>query len=396
MEEAKKTISRRAFLETTAVVTGGLIVSYYIPSPMMNKAFAAYPPNAPLPAPNAFIQIAPDNSITIVINKLEMGQGVNTSMAQLIAEELECDWTKIRSVSAGVNPAYNHTMFGTQMAGGSTALISSWDQHRKIGASMREMLKTAAATRWGIPVNQVRAENGFIISKKGKLSYGELAEDAGKLPLPENPPLKNAKDFKIIGTSVARVDAIDKSNGKAIFGIDVRLPGLLYAMIAKPPLAGAKIKSMDEKAARNVSGVTDVVKFADKVAVLAKNTHAAMKGREALRVKWENKTNGTFSSEGLMNEFKAQGKTKGVIAKDTGMVDEALAKAKTKVTAEFEFPFLAHAAMEPMNCTINYDGKKAEIWSGHQMPAVANAVYRLTGKRLRQLPFTKELKGPLS
>lgn len=370
MEETKKTISRRAFLETTAIVTGGLIVSYYIPSPMMNKVFAAPPPNAPLPAPNAFIQIAPDNSITIVINKLEMGQGVNTSMAQLIAEELECDWKKIRSVSAGVNPAYNHTMFGTQMAGGSTALISSWDQHRKIGASMREMLKTAAAQRWGIPVNQVKAENGFIISKKGKLSYGELAEDAGKLPLPENPPLKNSRDFRVIGTSVARVDAGDKSNGKAIFGIDVRLPGLLYATVAKPPLAGAKIKSLDEKAARKVAGVTDVVKFADKVAVLAKNTHAALKGREALQVKWENKTNGAFSSEGLMNDFKAQGKTKGAIAKDTGQVDEAFAKAKTKVTAEFEFPFLAHAAMEPMNCTIHYDGKKAEIWSGHQMPTI--------------------------
>ncbi len=369
-----KTFSRRLFLETTALAGGGLIISYYIPAPMMNKAFAAPPPGAPLPKPNAFVQIAPDNTITIVINKLEMGQGVNTSMAQLIAEELECDWTKIRSVSASVDPAYNHTAFGMQMTGGSTALISSWEQHRKIGASLREMLKSAAATRWGLPIAQVNAQNGFVVSKKGKFSYGELAEEAGKLPLPEKPALKNEKDFKIIGKNVNRVDAADKSNGKAIFGIDVRIPGMLYAVVAKPPLEGAKIKSMDKKAATKVPGVVDVVEFYGRVAVLARNTHAAKVGRDALQVKWDNPTNGKFSSDGLMENFRAQAKEKGKIAKDTGGVDEAMKLAKKTVTAEYEFPYLAHAAMEPMNCTINYDGKKCEMWSGHQMPGVDQAV----------------------
>lgn len=374
MKKTDKTFSRRTFIETSALAAGGLIVSYYVPAPMLNKAFAAPPPGAAAVAPNAFVQIAPDNSITIVINKLEMGQGVNTSMAQLIAEELDCDWTKIRSVSAPVNPVYNHTVFQTQMTGGSSALISSWEQHRLIGASMREMLKTAAAAKWGIPVEQVKAQNGFVTSAKGKFSYGELAEAAGKLPLPKNPPLKSEKNFKIIGKSVKRVDAEAKSNGKAIFGIDVRIPGMLYASVAKPPLAGAKISAMDEKAARKVPGVVDVVKFSDRVAVLARNTHAARVGREALAVKWENKTNGSFSTDDLMKSFKEQGRSKGVIAKDTGGVDQALASATRKIEAEFEFPFLAHASMEPMNCTIDYDGKKATIWSGHQMPTIDQGV----------------------
>ena len=373
INEDLKNKSRREFLGTSGLTLGGLIVSFYVPA-TLTKAMAAETPAAPSKAvypPNAFVQIAPDNSITIVINKLEMGQGVNTSMAQLIAEELECDWKNIRSVSAPVDKVYNHTMMPFQMTGGSTALISSWDQHRKIGAAMREMLKTAAAQKWSVPVSEVHAENGFIVHKtKGKLSYGELADAAGKLPIPENPPLKDAKDFKIIGKSVKRVDAVDKSNGKAIYGMDIRLPGMVYAVVCRPPLQGAKITSMDEKAARKVSGVTDVVKFADRVAVLGKNTHAARKGVEALAVTWKNAEHGSASTEAMMADFRKQSEQKGLVAADKGSVDQAMSKAHKKITAEYEFPFLAHATMEPMNCTITFDGKTAEIWSGHQMPGL--------------------------
>lgn len=363
----KISISRRKFIKTSAAVTGGFIVGFYVPSNF--KAFAQAP-KGPMPTqPNAFVQIAPDNSITLVINKLEMGQGVNTSLAQLIAEELECDWSQISSVSAPVNPAYNHTMFGMQMTGGSSALISSWDQHRKIGASMREMLKTAAAQKWGVPVGEVRAEKGFIHHpKKGKLSYGELAEAANKLPLPENPPLKNPKNFKIIGKSVKRVDAPAKSNGKAEFGIDVRLPGMLYAVVARPHIYGTKLTSANEKAAKAMPGVVDVVKFGNKVAVLAKNTHAARMGRDKLEAKFEDEKLKSVSTDAMMSSFREQAKTLGVIAKQVGSVEEAFKNAKKKIVAEYEFPFLAHASMEPMNCTINFDGKTAELWSGHQMP----------------------------
>lgn len=369
----KNKISRRQLLQTSAALSGGFIVAYYIPGPL--KAFASdMAPSKPVPtpAPNAFVRISPDNSITMVINKLEMGQGVNTSMAQLIAEELECDWSKIKSVSAPVNAVYNHTVFGMQMTGGSSALISSWDQHRQIGAAMREMLKGAAAARWSVPVSEVKAVNGTIVHpKKGKLTYGELAEEANKMPMPENIKLKDPKDFKVIGKSLRRVDAVDKSNGKAIFGIDVRLPGMLYAMVSRPHLPGGTIDSMDMKAARKVNGVVDVVKFGDRVAVLAKNTHAARIGRDALNVKWKNAKLDKLNSDEMMSEFKKKAsKGGGKIETHKGDVPKAVSSAAKTISAEFEFPYLAHATMEPMNCTISYDGKSCEIWSGHQMPTV--------------------------
>ncbi|MEQ1875091.1 MAG: xanthine dehydrogenase family protein molybdopterin-binding subunit [Bdellovibrionia bacterium] len=358
-------LNRREFMKKAGVATGGFVVAYYI-APSMKHVLAQAPKPPVPPAPNAFVQIAPDNTITLVINKLEMGQGVNTSLAQLIAEELEADWKQIRSVSAPVNPVYNHTFFGTQMTGGSSALLSSWEQHRKIGASMREMLKTAAAQKWGVPVTEVRAEKGYIHhKKKGKLSYGELAEAANKLPLPENAPLKSPKDFKIIGKSVPRVDAKDKSKGSATFGIDIRIPGMSYAMIARPHMPGSKLKSFDEAAARKVKGVTDVVKFGDRVAVLAKNTHAARTGRDLLAAKFDEPKASTAE---MMKSFREQAKGPGLKAREIGSIDEAMKSAKTTLTAEYEFPYLAHASMEPMNCTINFDGKTAEIWSGHQMP----------------------------
>lgn len=370
MTEEKTIVNRRDFLTTTAAAVGGLIVAFNMP--VANRLIAAEAPKAaPTYAPNAFIHIAPDNTITMVINKLEMGQGVNTSMAQLIAEELECDWTKIKSVSAPVDAVYNHTAFGTQMTGGSSALASSWDQHRKLGAGMREMLTEAAAKRWGIPVASVKAENGFLISSKGKLSYGEVAEEANKIQFPTNPKLKAAKDFKVIGKSMKRVDASGKVDGTAVFGMDVRIPGMLYAVVARTHIDGGVIDSYNEKAARAVSGVVDVVKFSDfKVAVIAKNTYAAKMGREALNVKFKSNANDKASSDQWMKDFKAMADQKGILAENKGNVDEAMAKSKTQFIAEYEFPYLAHSSMEPLNCTINYDGKKAELWSGHQMPTI--------------------------
>ncbi len=364
-------LSRRNFLKNTALATGGLIVAFYLPIGG-SKAFAAAPEKAlKIYPPNAFIQIAPDDSITLVINKLEMGQGVNTSMAQLIAEELECDWSKIKSVSAPVAAVYNHTQRPMQMTGGSSALKSSWDQHRKLGAGMREMLKTAAAQKWGVPVSEVKAASGQITHPtKGMLTYGELAEAANKIPLPENPTLKAPKDFKIIGQSMKRVDATDKSNGKAIFGMDVRIPNMLYAVIACPSILTAKIKSFDEKAARAVKGVVDVVKFGDRIAVLAKNTHVARVGRDALNAQFDSGKDSNSSSEEMMDYFKKESMKKGLVADERGHVDENMKKAFSKIEAEFAFPFLAHAPMEPMNCTIDYDGKKVDLWAGHQMPTM--------------------------
>jgi len=374
--EQENSLNRREFLKNSALVSGGLIVAFYLP-PQMNRVMAQEgPPILPKTKqkypPNAFIQIAPDNSITMVINKCEMGQGVNTSMAQLIAEELECDWTKIRSVSAPVDPVYNHTEFPMQLTGGSTALRTSWDQHRVIGAGMREMLKAAGAQRWRVNVDDVRAENGFIINKKSgaKLTYGDLANEAAKIPYPENPPLKESKDFKIIGQSMKRVDSVEKSNGKAIFGIDVRAPGMLYVAVARPHLQSATLKSYNNKAAKAVKGVVKVVKFDNKVAVLAKNSHIARVACDALKPVWDYKQFSKVTTESLMTDFKSAADKPAVIAREDGNVDAAVKNATQTMTFQYEFPFLAHATMEPMNCTVNYDGKKAEIWAGHQMPTV--------------------------
>jgi isoquinoline 1-oxidoreductase subunit beta len=362
--------SRREFIKTGVGVAGAFVVAFHIPAGM-KMAEGATPQAKKSYPPNAFIQIAPDESVTIVINKLEMGQGVNTSMAQLIAEELECDWTKIRSVSAPVNPVYNHTVFPTQMTGGSSALISSYEQHRRIGASMRQMLITAAAEKWKVPEKSCRAENGFVIHPKmGKLSYGSLAERAASLPLPKDVKLKSPKNFKVIGKSVARVDAKDKSHGKAIFGLDVRLPDMLYAVIARSPVLGGKLLSYDDKPAMAVKGVVEVVRFNDSVAVLAKNTWSAKKGRDALKTNWDFQGKDNFSNDSIMADFKKTGLTEGLFVAKKGEGKAALAKTENKIVIEYEFPYLAHACMEPMNCTISFDGKKAEIWAGHQMPAV--------------------------
>lgn len=362
--------SRRLFLKSSAVTSAGLIISYYLPMGDRN-AIAAGAQNSNVAAPNAFIQIGTDNQITMVINKLEMGQGVNTSLAQILAEELGCDWKQVRSVSAPVNAVYNHTAFGTQMTGGSSALISSYDQHRKIGAAAREMLVTAAAKKWDVSASECTVKMGFIHHpKKERVSFGEVAELANSLPIPQNPKLKDPKDFKIIGRSVRRVDAQAKSNGTAVFGMDVRIPEMLYAVIARPPAFGAKLKNVNDKSAKAVRGVVDVVKLSNSVAVLATTTYNANKGREALEIAWDSDMVKELSSEKIFEQYKTEAQKTGAIAKAAADVAKTIAASPEKLHFEYEFPYLAHACMEPLNCTVNFNGKTAEIWSGHQMPTV--------------------------
>lgn len=377
--EMPKQIDRRDFLRASLVGGGALVLAFHSPL-KAGKAFAAASEGGAAASdasdadkypPNAFVRIDPTNVVTIQINKLEMGQGVNTSLAQLIAEELDADWSLVRSESAPVHPAFNHTGFGTQMTGGSSALISSYDQHRKIGAALRSMLLQAAAAKWGVPLESLSTEKSFVVHKeKGKLSYGELAADAAKISPPKTVKLKAEKDFKIIGKSVPRVDAKEKSNGKAVFGIDVCVPGMLYAMVARSPVFGAQLKGFKDSAARAVPGVIDVVRLPNSVAVLAKNTYAARLGRDALEIEWDTKGNERLSDASILASYKELAKKKGAVAKDEGNVQNALATTAKQIEAEYHFPYLAHACMEPMNCTIDYDGKNCTIWSGHQMPTV--------------------------
>jgi isoquinoline 1-oxidoreductase beta subunit len=368
MDTENDLITRRSFIAKTATYTGGLVIAFHIPKFMRSEAFAAGSPIKVDYPPNAFIRIAPDNSITLTINRLEMGQGVNTAFAQLLAEELGCDWEKIECVQSNADQVYNTPGMPFIITGGSMSVRTSWEQYRTIGAGMREMLKAAAAKRWNVAVGEIKVENGFLIHGDEKLSFGDVAEDAAKIPFPKEPQLKKPKDYKVIGKSLKRVDADGKSTGKAIFGQDVRIPGMLYAMIAKPPFEGSKLVSIDESAAKKVSGVVDVVKFADRAAVLATNTHAAHMGQQALNAQWDSGANNNASTAEFMKRFKAAANQPGVLAEQRGSPDESMARAEKHLTLEYEFPFLAHAPMEPLNTTINYDGNSVEMWAGFQMP----------------------------
>ena len=363
-------MNRRSFLTNSSAAATGLVIAFYIPGVMQKALAQAATTLAPVYPPNAFVQISPDSTISIVINKCEMGQGVFTSMAQLIAEELDCDWRSVKSVAAPVAPVYNHTMFGAiQMTGGSTALASSFDQYRQIGAAARAMLLKAAGTKWGVEPSSLKTENGFVIHPtKGRIAYGELAADANKLEMPKTVPLKDPKTFKIIGKSMPRVDAREKSTGKAIYGLDVRIPNMSRVVVLRPPVFGATLKSFSDVEAKKVAGVTDIVRVGNRVAVLARNTFAAKQGRDALTAVWNMNGKDAISSASIMADFKKQSVKPNLTPHPSpDAVKEAAADEKALV-AEYEFPYLAHAAMEPLNVTVNYDGKTAELWSGHQMP----------------------------
>jgi len=253
--------SRREFLRDSAALVGGLVIGFYLHS-KSGRAYAAdaQAPAKPVYPPNAFIRIAPDNSITIIVNKSEMGQGVYTSLPMLVAEELEADWSRIRIESAPVAAVYNHTAFGIQLTGGSTSVPSSWEQLRRVGASARVLLIRAAAQRWEVPEGECHAENSQVIhaASNRRFSYGELANLAARLPLPNDVPLKDPRDFKLIGKPVKRLDTPAKINGSAQFGLDVQLPNMLTVLIARSPVFGGKVKRLDASAARKHPGVRGV------------------------------------------------------------------------------------------------------------------------------------------
>lgn len=369
--ETSANLSRRAFLKTTAVTTGGLVIAFHF-ADVLPKAWAqAAATTAKVYPPNAFIRISPDNAVIVTVNKLEMGQGVYTSMAQLIAEELDCDWQNVVSMSAPVNPVYNHTFMPTQMTGGSSALASTYDQYRKIGAMARLMLVQAAAQKWGVSPSSCRTEKGYVIhDSKGKIAFGEVSDAANGLPLPKEVTLKDPKNFKIIGQSMPRLDAKVKSSGQAIYGLDVKVPGMQYVMVVRPPVFGATLAKFDGAPAKAIPGVLDVIKLSNGIAVLAKNTWAARRGRDAVKAEWNMNGKDQFDQETLMRDYKKMGQKPSIVVKDNPEALATVKKASHLLTAEYEFPFLAHAAMEPMNCTVHYDGRVAELWSGHQMPTV--------------------------
>ena len=336
-------------------------------------------------APDAFIRIDADDTVTLTLPKAEMGQGVYTSLPMLVAEELECDWRKVRVEAAPVRPAYNHTQWGPmQGTGGSSSVASEWERLRKAGAAAREMLLAAAAVVWNVPREDCRALEGRVIHKSGKaLGFGQLAGKAGRMPVPSEVPLKDPARFRIVGKPTLRLDTPEKVTGRAVFGLDARLPGMLTAVVARCPVFGGRLKSVDSARAKAVPGVREVFPVPSGVAVVADGFWPAKKGRELLEIVWDEGEGAGLLTASLREKYQALVATPGMAARRDGDPDKALAGAARRIAADYEVPFLAHAMMEPLNCLVDFrpgSPGRCEIWTGTQFQSVdRDAAARVLG-----------------
>ena len=382
----KTLISRREFLKTT-LAGAGLTIAASI-TPFGSRLLSAQEVKKGLFNPNVWIRITPDNIVTIVVNKSEMGQGVSTSLPMIAADELEADWKQIRFKEAPGGKKYIDPNWGMQLTGGSTSVRHMFEPLRKASAAAREMLRAAAAQTWGVPVNECAASKNTVRNtKSGKsLTYGQLCERASQLPVPENPPLKDESQFKIIGTSVARLDVPDKVSGKAIFGIDSFVPDMLYATIARPPAYGAKITSYDKEAPEKIPGVRKVATIDHGIAVCATFPDLAWKGRDALKAKWDKGSNPELNNETLEKTFLDSLKKEGAIALNRGNAENALTQSAQKIEATYVLPYLAHVTMEPMNCTAHVSENRCDIWVPTQnQSGTLEVAQKLTGLEPEQI-----------
>jgi isoquinoline 1-oxidoreductase beta subunit len=364
-------LSRRNFLINSAVAGGGLLVSLSLP---FDQGRAVGTDSF---APNAFIRIGTDGQIVLTMPYVEMGQGTYTSIPMLIAEELEVSLNQVRLEHAPPNEKpYANPMLGIQATGNSNAIRGAWKPLREAGATARVMLIAAAAQRWGVDARSCHAHEGEVIhtSTWRKLKYGELAVAAAHMPVPKDVALKRAEDFKLIGTSAKRLDASGKVNGTAAYGMDARPPGVKIATLAQSPVFGGRLKSVDDTAAKAVKGVRQIVRLDDAVAVVADHMGAAKKGLEALKIEWDEGTHARLGTQDVAGELEQATHKAGAVAQNIGDADKAMANAATRVEASYHLPFLAHATMEPMNCTVHFRGTECEIWVGTQAIARVQAM----------------------
>ncbi len=363
--------SRRTLLKTGAAAGAALVIGFHIaPRRAVAQAAAA-------PMPNAFVRIGADNSVTVIAKHLEMGQGSYTGLATILAEELDADWSQVRVESAPADATrYNNLAFGpVQGTGGSSAIANSFEQLRKAGAAARAMLVSAAARSWGVPADEITVSAGKIAHAKSRKSaaFGQFAAAAARLPVPNAVTLKDPKAFALIGRALPRVDTVAKTNGTAQFAMDLRVPGMLTAVVARAPLFGATVKSFDAAKARRVPGVRHVVQIPSGVAVVAENTWAAIKGREALAIQWDESKAETRGTKEMMAEYRKLAEQPGNIAARRGDVGAGFAGAAKAFEARFDFPYLAHAPMEPLDCVVRLTPFSCEIWAGDQFQTIDQA-----------------------
>jgi isoquinoline 1-oxidoreductase subunit beta len=361
--------SRRIFLQAG----GGLLLSFSLPS-ANGEAEAA---GADGFAPNAFIRIERDGQIILTMPYVEMGQGTYTSIPMLIAEELEVDLKQVQVEHAPPNDKLygNPLLGGIQVTGNSNAVRAAWQPLRQAGATARPMLVSAAAKRWNVDPASCRAQSGEVLhAATGRSSkYGALAADAARMPVPENVALKRPENFKLIGTPAKRLDTPAKVNGTAVYGIDIRPPGVKIATLAQSPVFGGRVKSLDDAAAKAVTGVRQIVRLDDAVAVVADHMGAAKKGLAALKIEWDDGAHAKLNTDEIAGELEKATLNSGAVAQKIGNVEEAMASAVTKLDAAYQVPFLAHATMEPMNCTVHVRKDGCEVWVGSQVIARAQA-----------------------
>ncbi|HZL98709.1 MAG TPA: xanthine dehydrogenase family protein molybdopterin-binding subunit [Planctomycetota bacterium] len=378
-DPALPALPRREFLRVSLAAGGGLLLSFWWPA----AARASGPHGAqdagggggPDFAPNAFVRVAPDGRVTVIVNKAEMGQGVSTSLCMLLAEELDADWSRVGFEFAPVGEAYVHPGFGIQMTGGSTSVAGMSEPLRRAGAAARALLVAAAAQQWGVEPATCRTESGAVLHESSgrRAGYGELASAAAALPPPPDVPLKEPQDFRLIGQPLKRLDTPDKVDGKAVFSLDVAVPGMLVALVAHPPTFGGKARSVQADEARAVPGVVAVAPVDSGVAVIARGFWAAQRGRDKLAVEWEPGPNAALDSGAQREEYRALAATPGTVARLTGDPAAALRSAAQVLIAEYELPYLAHAPMEPLNCVVDLKADRCEIWAGTQFQTIDRA-----------------------
>lgn len=360
-------MDRRSFLKTGASGATGLLVGFYFHGDLETLAAVEAKSGAPVVL-NAWIHIGTDDLVTILIDKSEMGQSILTGLAMIAADELDCDWGKVRTEFAPADKVYFNPRFGVQGTGGSSGTPTSWNPLRKASATARAMLVTAAAQKWGVDPSECIATGGVVThapTKRG-FSYGRLAEAASKLPVPENVPLKEPRQYLLIGKPTKRLDTPIKVNGRAQYGIDVRLPGMLYAVVSRCPVFGGKVASFNVAKTKAIPGVKSVIQISDGVAVVADNTWTAMEGRRVLDVQWDEGPNAKLASAAISEQLANAAARPGPVARKEGDVEEGLANAATKIEVNYEVPFLAHATMEPMNCTAHVRADRCDVWAPTQ------------------------------
>jgi isoquinoline 1-oxidoreductase beta subunit len=389
-------MSRRTFLKLAGA--GGLALGAFPLTAVAQGAAAKTDALKPMQQPSAFVHIAPDGIVTVAVNRLEFGQGVHTALPMILAEELDADWSKVRSRHGSNDPAYADPLFGIHLTGGSNSIKNSFTQYRELGARARHMLLAAAAARWNVDVATLSTRAGQVLAPDGRtLGYGDLAEAAMAVPVPDKVVLKDPKDFRLIGQPTSRLDAQAKSSGRQDFGLDVRLPGQLTALVAHPPVFGARLRSVDDGAARAIKGVKAVLRVpvdrgGEGVAVLAEGYWPAKQGRDALKLEWDTSAVEKVDSTRQLAQYRELAGQPGARQFEADMAP--LAMAPRHIDAEFVFPYLAHTPMEPLNCTVRVAADGAELWVGTQLPGLdGGAAARVLGFKPDQIKVHVQMAG---